>query len=215
MSKSKFTLFSLILILIVIVAMAFGVNYLSQQYFTANNLTTKLFGLAIASAIVLWGLLQLIVPKGVSAAETIVPAKKVEKKPEPQISPHASAVQLLSIFQREGRLIDFLQEDLSTYDDAQIGAAVRNIHEGSKKALRNYFTLEPIRKEPEGSEITVQQGFDAKELRLVGNVAGEPPFKGTLMHRGWKITKVNLPRIMPSDDGKMVLAAAEIEVTGQ
>ena len=212
MSKRNFTIFSLFLTIIALVGMAFGVNYLSQQYFTANGLTAQLFGLAIASAIVLWGLLQLVAPKSGSAAVEVEPPKKAEKKPEPQMPTYLSAVQLLSIFQREGRLIDFLQEDLSNYTDEQIGAAVRNVHEGSKKVLQNYFTLEPIRKEKEGDEITVQPGFDAKEIRLVGNVAGDPPFKGALMHRGWKVTKVNLPKIMRADEGKMILTAAEVEV---
>src|SRR5207253_6846543 len=39
---------------------------------------------------------------------------------------NGAAVQLLAILQREGRLLDFLQEDVDGYADAQIGAAVRD-----------------------------------------------------------------------------------------
>src|SRR5271165_2556408 len=38
------------------------------------------------------------------------------------------AVQMLGLLQRDGRLIDFLAEDVAAYPDAQLGAAVRSIH---------------------------------------------------------------------------------------
>src|SRR5690349_1144585 len=40
-------------------------------------------------------------------------------------APAESALQLLGLFQRDARLIDFVQESLAGYDDAQIGAAAR------------------------------------------------------------------------------------------
>ncbi len=143
-------------------------------------------------------------------------AKKERQAPPPeprftQASPEA-AVQILSILQREGRLVDFLQEDLSLYDDGQIGAAVRSIHEGCKGALQQHIELKHVFSEGEGSEVTVPPGFDARAIRLTGNVAGDPPFRGVLRHRGWRIVKVKLPQPTSEQKENWVLAPAEVEV---
>ena len=124
----------------------------------------------------------------------------------------ASALQMLAILQREGRLIDFLQEDLSLYEDDQIGAAVRSIHAGCKGALESHVKLEPVVSDEEGSTITVAPGFDAHAIRLTGNVAGEPPFRGVVRHRGWRAVKVDLPQTMAGQNTQSVVAAAEVEV---
>jgi len=130
-----------------------------------------------------------------------------EEAPSPQ-----SAVQILSILQREGRLIDFLQEDLSAYDDAQIGAAVRSIHEGCKQGLADHMELKPIFKEEEGSQVTVPANFDPGTVRLTGNVSGDPPFTGQLRHRGWETTKVDLPMTPKKDKDRWIIAPAEVEI---
>ena len=122
-----------------------------------------------------------------------------------------SALQLLSLLQREARLIDFTQENLSAYSDADIGAAARVVHEGCARVLREHFTIEPVRAEAEGSRITLEEGFDATSVRLTGNVVGQAPFKGTLSHRGWRATKVQLPQLAEKHDAR-VLAPAEVEL---
>lgn len=179
------------------------------------------FGIGLAGTLVLWLVLRQLGTKqieGAAATATPVPAKpEPAPKPEPRPAPPAlppvtSAVQLLSILQRQGRLIDFLQEDLRAYDDAQIGAAVRNVHEGCRQALAEHVELEPIFDTPEGSNITVEPGFDAHAIRLTGNVVGEPPFKGTLQHRGWRVRRIDLPALMPGQRQDLIVAAAEIEV---
>jgi hypothetical protein len=142
-------------------------------------------------------------------------AVAVEPAPEPKPAPppppsDAPAIQMLSILQRKGRLIDFLQENLSEYDDAQIGAAVRNIHAGCKEALNDHVKMEPVFSESEGSQVTVESDFDANAVRLIGNVAGNPPFRGTLVHRGWRVTKLDLPK--QTSDKDKVIAPAEVEV---
>ena len=140
---------------------------------------------------------------------------KQDVAPEPQYvqsSPQA-AVQMLAVLQREGRLIDFFQEDLSLYDDTQIGAAVRSIHEGCKGAIKEYVDLEPIYSETEGVEITVPEGFDSRAVRLTGNVSGNPPFKGILRHRGWQVRRVTLPLPTTEQKKDWILAPAEVEIT--
>ena len=119
---------------------------------------------------------------------------------------------MLAILQRQGRLIDFLQEDLRMYEDAQIGTAVRGIHEGCRQALAEHLQLEPIFKEDEGTAVTVPPGFDTHAVRLTGDVAGEPPFTGVLRHRGWRVVSMNLPKQARGQDEQMIVAAAEVEV---
>lgn len=145
-------------------------------------------------------------PEPQAVPEATAPPR-VEKPSQP---PEASAIQVLAILQRQGRLLDFLQEDIQPYDDAQIGAAVRGVHEGCRQALHEHVTLEPILDQPEGSTVTVEPGFDAHEIRLTGHVAGDPPFTGELRHRGWRVARIDLPELMQTQD--RVAAAAEVEV---
>ncbi len=123
-----------------------------------------------------------------------------------------ASLQTLVVLQRKGRLIDFLQENLSEYDDAQIGAAVRSIHSGCKETLSKYIDLKPIFKDEEGKEVTVDEGFDSRAIQLTGNVKGNPPFKGILRHRGWRAVKVQVPQLTSQEEGNNVLAPAEIEI---
>lgn len=139
------------------------------------------------------------------------PPKAAPAPTPPQPAPTASALQLLAILQREGRLIDFLQEDLSLYEDDQIGAAVRSVHAGCKQGLEAHVKLEPVVTDDEGSTITIPAGFDAHAIRLTGTVAGNPPFKGVVRHRGWRAAKVDLPQIT-NQANTQVVAAAEVEI---
>ncbi len=119
------------------------------------------------------------------------------------------ALHLLSLLQREGRLIDFCEEELAGFSDAQIGAAARTVHDGCRKALRGAVTLAPVRPEAEGSSVTLPPGFDPQAVRLSGNVVGNPPFSGVLRHHGWKATDVKMPA---ASGDPTVIAPAEVEL---
>ena len=134
-----------------------------------------------------------------------------EAKPSLREPPPDSALQLLALLQREGRLIDFLEENVTAYSDAEIGGAARVVHEGCHKVLHEYLRLEPARAEAEGARLTLAAGFDAAMVRLTGNVVGQPPFTGTLMHRGWRVTEIKLPKLTEGHDVR-VLAPAEVEL---
>jgi len=137
--------------------------------------------------------------------------------PVPAAPPHMkeatpdAAMQLLGLLQRDARLIDFTQEDLSQHTDADIGGVARVLHEGCCKVLREHFTILPVRTESEGSRLTLPAGFDARAMRLTGNVVGQAPFTGTLCHRGWRVTDTRLPKLADSHD-VTVLAQAEVEL---
>ena len=134
--------------------------------------------------------------------------KPVEVPPE---KIHASALAVLGLLQREGRLIDFLKEDVAAFSDSDIGAAARVVHAGSRKVLEQYVTVEPVLTDSEGASVTVPAGFNAERIRLTGNVAGQPPFRGSLKHHGWVATAVRLPAVSPSLDPR-VIAPAEVEL---
>jgi hypothetical protein len=121
-------------------------------------------------------------------------------------------IHLLGMFQREGRLLDFLSENLDVYEDAQIGAAVRGIHENCNKVTLKYLSLQPILDQEEGQTLTLQKGFDTTAVKLVGNVTGQPPFTGVIRHRGWKAGKLELPSLSAGQDASLI-APAEVEIS--
>ena len=129
--------------------------------------------------------------------------------PSPAADPEGAAVQVLAVLQAEGRLLDFLGEQIDGYEDADIGAAVREVHRGCNKALSDHFDLAPVRSEDEDALVTVEAGYDPNETRLVGNIVGQPPFSGTLKHKGWVATDVRLPKTSP---GARIVMPAEVEV---
>jgi hypothetical protein len=121
------------------------------------------------------------------------------------------ALGLLGLLQREGRLVDFLRETLDQHADAAIGAAVRDIHRGCKKVLDEHLRLEPVMPGREEGPVVVPRGFDPTEVRLIGKTGGDPPFRGTLVHHGWRAVDVKLPTLSDGVD-RRVLAPAEVRL---
>jgi hypothetical protein len=125
----------------------------------------------------------------------------------------AEIVSFLAILQERGRLVDFLMDDITTYDDAQVGAAARIVNQGCKVALEEHFRIRPIRAESEGSSVTIPARYAADEYRLIGKISGPGPFSGTLLHHGWKTESVNLPRIVRADPDRLpTIAPAEVDL---
>lgn len=126
------------------------------------------------------------------------------------------AHQLLQLLQQEARFIDFLQESIDDYSDADVGAASRQIHAGCAKVLKQHFTIDVVSMDVvntavENSRVEVPSGYDAKQIKLEGRVEGDGPYAGTLIHPGWKVTETRLPKIT-NTDSLNILAPAEIEV---
>lgn len=128
-------------------------------------------------------------------------------------APTGPDLRVLAVLQRDGRLVDFLQEDIDAYGDAQIGAAVRDIHRGCRKALHDYLTLEPVLGAAEGESVTLPADFDPATVRLTGYVSSSPPFRGVLKHHGWRVKAVHLPVLPGARDDSSVLAPAEVEIS--
>lgn len=141
-----------------------------------------------------------------SAPENPTPAPKAPRA-------EAEIVGLLAALQEKGRLVDFLMEDVTSYQDAQVGAAARVVHQGCLAVLKEHFEVQPMLAEAEGSTVTVPAEHAADAYRLTGNLSGAAPFSGTLVHKGWQATTVRLPQLMENKDGSLpAIAPAEVEV---
>lgn len=143
-------------------------------------------------------------------AESFVNKGPEEKTPVEAAS-EQSHLRLLSMMQQSSRLIDFLKEDISAFDDVQVGAAVRKIHEDCSKCLEDIVTIRPLMEQNEGVKIDIPKGYDPSKIKVVGKVKGEPPFSGVLVHKGWKAHKRSLPKKV-GEQLTEVICPAEIEV---
>ena len=153
---------------------------------------------------------------GAEAEPEALPAPRVPEAPvsvavpvTEQPSAATGALQLLSLLQREGRFVDFVQQDVAGFGDADIGAAARVVHEGCRRALRAHAKVVSVRSEAEGASVVLESA--TPDVKLVGNVAGAAPYRGVLRHRGWRVEELSLPTLVGSHDPKLV-AAAELEL---
>jgi hypothetical protein len=174
----------------------------------------------IAAVALLLALLVLVF--ALTGAGSSVPAQPVKvamPAPAPIIQPPAPAanqaeaeiVAFFGLLQEKGRLVDFLMEDIAPFEDAEVGAAARVIHQGGRQVLQEYFQITPISEAAEGTQVTVPAGYATDQFRLVGKLTGEPPFTGTLLHKGWKTEFVKLPRIV-NPERLPSIAPAEVEL---
>jgi len=138
----------------------------------------------------------------------------VPPPPEPpKVKLTDGALQILQTLQRDARLVDFLMEDIASYADEQVGAAVRSVHADSKASLVRHITLAPVIDGVEGTnhKLDSSKAPDPNRIKLIGNVpASGKASGGTLRHRGWQATSVNLPAIGKQDVS--IIAPAEIEI---
>jgi hypothetical protein len=177
-------------------------------------LAIRIFFVTLFNAAVAGQVERLLGGAAPERAATAEPTAPVQPRHPPARRPatRSDALTLLAALQREARLIDFLQEPLGGYGDAQIGAAARDVHRDCAKVLARLFAIQPILSHPEGAEVEVPAGFDAGCYRLSGNVAGEPPFRGRLVHPGWQATTCELPSWSGSEAAARVLAPVEVEL---
>lgn len=144
-------------------------------------------------------------------ATATAPTTPIAPMPPRSTAGRSEALNLLSLLQREARFIDFMKESLADYNDAQIGAAARDVHRDSAAALERLFALRPIASQMEGAAVELPAGAEAGRYRLVGNVT-QGSDRGTLAHHGWEATRCELPEWTGPKDAARVVAPAEIEV---
>jgi hypothetical protein len=145
-------------------------------------------------------------------------ARREQPAPGPKGTPPAAALrtpadgalQILTILQRDSRVVDFLMEDIASYSDDQVGAAVRELHDQCRDSLARYVTLQPVIDGVEGTPVKAPSG-DPHVVRFIGNVPAAPPSGGTLRHKGWRAAKVDLPALAAKEETS-IIAPAEIEI---
>lgn len=190
-------------------AVLLGINAASV-YFPGQNLTLAAQTTSAAIGMVL--VFLAIRPQSRQMPEKSSPTKPVPPPPRAE----AEIVAMLALLQEHGRLIDFAKEDITGASDAQIGSAARVVHAGCRKVFDEYFEISPLQSVPEGSLLTLEQGYDAPAFRLVGSVPENPPYRGKLLHPGWITQSVKLPRVTGTTDKRPwpILAPAEVELGG-
>ncbi len=152
-------------------------------------------------------------PASLQSRMETVPAAPTPPAPAASAADESDrAVQMLALLQRDGRLVDFFTEDIGEYDDAQVGAAVRDMHESCRNTLNRYLTLQPVIAAEDGNVVTVDAGFDPGTIKWIGNVTGRLPVRGVLRHHGWRAGEVRLPDVPTGATGS-VIAPAEVEVS--
>lgn len=190
-------------------AVLLGLNA-AAVYFPEQNLTLAAQTASAAIGMVL--VFLAIRPQPKQKTESAAPAKPSAPAPRAE----AEVVAFLALLQEHGRLVDFAKEEIAAASDAQIGSAARVVHAGCRKVLNEYFEIKPLQNSPEGSQLTLEAGYDAPAYRLLGSVPENPPYRGKLLHPGWIAQSVKLPRVTGTTEKSPwpVLAPAEIEVSG-
>jgi len=198
-----------IVIALVPAAAVAGANWVVAGMLAAPESCTSCVAWLVAGPLLL-ALVLLAALGRTTAPAAVAPVVGAPVAPprEPDETP---ALRLLGALQQEGRFVDFVQEDLTPYPDEQIGAAVRGIHEGCRKAVYEHIDIVPVLPGNEGEAVTIEPGFDATAIRLTGNVTGAPPFHGVLRHRGWRATRASVPTRRGQDP--RLLAPAEVEIS--
>ncbi len=139
---------------------------------------------------------------------------KVLHPPPPSpgpVRPSGVPVRILALLQRSGRFVDFVLEEFEGAADSQIAAAIRDLHPKWRDTVKKHLVLEPVLPQQEGNDVEVKAGFDPSAIQLIGNVTGNPPFKGVLRHPGWRVKEIHLPEL-PKGQDDLVLMPAEVEI---
>ena len=199
--------------------------WLFQHTDTALRPAAALAFAAAALALIAASLPRAKTPAGPVPVSTPPPtATKPAPAPDPATAPatpaldpvaiaDGGALRLLAKLQEQGRLLDFAMEDITSVTDAQVASVARVVHAGCRATLQSAFAPQPLHASAEAATVTVEAGFDPEAHRLLGKVAGSPPFTGTLLHRGWRATTVKLPHATdPSKPHSRIVAPAEIEL---
>ncbi len=187
-------------------------NYYPKFWYTVF---AAMMGFALLSGLFCW----LLVRSSARRPATDVPEIKAarakaapkEEAAKDDLAERRMFLHLFAMLQREGRLMDFLAEDLNQYEDDQIGSAVRAVHAGCLQVVKEYLDPQPILDEDEGGNVVIDADFDPGDVKLTGKVVGQPPFEGILRHKGWQVGKLRLPTLSGSQNAKIIVPA-EVEL---
>ncbi len=119
---------------------------------------------------------------------------------------------MLSALQREARLVDLIQEDLSKYSDAQVGAAARPCLQSCASTLSRLFGLAAVSDAGEGASVDIGDeignGGSPARYQWIGEGSST---SGKLVHQGWQATQVDLPTWTGAEADANVIAPAQLQ----
>ena len=207
-------------LLLIILSFAFANLAIFYPFDPQTSRLLQISLVVLLGVLVLVKIFQSLRPK--AQAETkVLPAQK-PAAPEPAASSaapdalvEAGVVQFLARLQEKGRLVDFLMDDITPYSNEQIGVVARVVHQGCREVVRAAFDIEPVHAGQEREDIILAGDFDAGSYRLVGKVPEHPPYRGTVLHRGWRATRVSLPRVTETaraSAAAKIIAPTEVEI---
>ena len=139
-------------------------------------------------------------------------AQPVSEPPVPQPA-RSDAITVLAALQRDARFVDFVLEPIDGYSDAQVGAAVREVHRGCSDVIQRMFSPVAIIDQAEDSTAEVSNAASGL-YRLTGNVSqSSGSVSGKLAHHGWVAKKCSVPEWSGDDEAINVIGPAEIHVS--
>jgi hypothetical protein len=138
--------------------------------------------------------------------------KKEEQRRDKVVD--AEILHLMRLLQEKGRLVDFLMEDITSYQDNQVASAARVVHQGCRNLLQQYFEIASIHDAPEGAEIDLNGDFDRQRYRLLGSIPKADSYRGKVVHRGWQTKSIKLPRVQDEEESlnTNVISPVDVEV---
>lgn len=139
----------------------------------------------------------------------LTPPTPPEKSQKP--AGRSDALTLLATLQREARLIDLVQEPLSSYGDAQVGAAARQVLQDTQKVLKRLFDIEPIEAAEEGTVVRLPEQASRGAYSFTDGAAVSPGGSARIVHGGWRANRVQVPIWTGEPSEAMILTPAEVE----
>ncbi len=146
-----------------------------------------------------------------AAAERVRPLLEAPAAPAKPARRSGEPLRLLRLLQRDAKMVDFLLQDITGASDGDIAVFVRDMHPKAQRVLKEHLVVTPVLQQPEGETVEIPRGFDPSAIQLLGNLTGQPPYRGVLKHAGWRVTDYTLPAPAEGLD-ELVLAPAEVDI---
>ena len=151
------------------------------------------------------------IKNALNAAENQI--EKFKKEISSASKEEQGILDFIELLQRNGRFMDFVMGDITSIDDQTVGAASRVVHQGLSSLVKEFMSVESIRNEAEGESVQVGSDEALFNYNFIGGDDLSLPKEGRLVHKGWRISKLNLPKRTEDRSAQdKVVQRAEVEI---